>query len=51
MQACKHRLLLDEIHDTGRWGTGEGMMMAKCGSGQELVNIAMGVQNVGGEEE
>lgn len=47
MQARYHWLPLDELHDNGRWGTGEGMMMTKGGSGQELVNIAMSVQRCG----
>lgn len=41
------RLLLDEIHDNGRWGTGEWITMAKGAFGQELLNIVMGVQRCG----
>jgi len=38
---------LDEIHDSGRWGIGEEITMAKGAFGQELVNTAIGVQRCG----
>lgn len=43
-------LLLDETQNTDndRWGTGEGMMVAK--SGQKLVNIGTS-KGVGGEKQ